>query len=169
MDTEQLLQTIAANLETAQKHLDDIHQEIEHLAVIGMYPSLPTEQWQNRGGAGQYLYMLFRQDRNGQYTGPDGKRKLYVGADPVKIAEARRLAKNRRRYEELCEAARQVEQWLKSQEYQIERLAKDSGRWPHMNCVGDWGQAATQLVVAANPNSPNSPFGSLVGACLRPS
>lgn len=130
MDTERALQAVVTNLEAAQKHLDDIHQEMEYLEAIGMYPSVPTEQWQDRGGAGQYLYMLFRQDGHGQYTGPNGKRKLYVGSLHRKIEEARRLAANRRQWEDLSETARDLKRWIEGRKYDIEHLANGCQRWP---------------------------------------
>jgi hypothetical protein len=71
------------------------------IADAGMYPSVPSEQWQDRNGAGRYLYMLFRQDGNGGYLGPDGQRKLYIGTKPAAVADARRLATNRSQWEAL--------------------------------------------------------------------
>jgi len=94
------LDTIRDELSTALAHLVDLHQALGKIEAAGMYPALPTEQWQARGDSGEarYLYMLFRKNAEGTYQGPGGKRKLYVGADPGRQAEARRLAENRRRW-----------------------------------------------------------------------
>lgn len=131
-EEEQLayLVDIRKNLAGVTHHLHEILRAMNELEQAGMYPAIPTEQWQTRNGSGQYLYMLFRQDRYGVYTGPDGKRKLYVGADPEKIAEARRLVANRRRWEELKAAAEKVDRWLKARQGDIEYLARNCQQWP---------------------------------------
>jgi len=97
-------------VESAYHHLEDIEAAI---AQVGeMYPAIPAESWQDRNGKGRYLYMLFPSNGNGAYTGPDGKRKLYVGNKPERIEAARRLAANRRRYEELQRARRNLRYWI---------------------------------------------------------
>jgi hypothetical protein len=139
---------IRENLAGAAHRLHEISQVMNGLEQTGMYPAIPTEQWQDRDGKGKYLYMLFRQDRNGVYTGPDGKRKLYVGTDPEKIAEAHRLAANRRRWEELRAAARQLDIWLKARQGDMEHLARNCQQWPHT----DLGLPVANVDQAASPN-----------------
>jgi hypothetical protein len=142
---------IRENLSGAAHHLHEILQVMNGLEQAGMYPAIPTEQWQDRDGKGKYLYMLFRQDGYGVYTGPDGKRKLYVGADPEKIAEARRLTANRRRWEDLKAAAGKIDRWLKARQCDIEYLARNCQQWPRI----DLGLPVANVDQAISPNEVN--------------
>jgi len=104
---------IRVGMEKAHVHRTQIRRRMNQIEREGMYPAVPREQWQARnGGEARYLYMLFRMNPDGSYQGPDGKRKVYVGADPRKQAEARRLAANRRRWEELNTVLQNLNAWL---------------------------------------------------------
>ena len=110
---------------------------------------MPSEQWQDRNGSGQYLYLLFRLGPDGQYQGPDGKRKVYIGKDPDKIAEARRLAENRRRWERVNRAAKDLDNWLYLRGSELQTLAGKCGRWP--TC--DLGTVAPAAVATNGPKA----------------
>jgi hypothetical protein len=146
MDIEVSLGMIASNFKTAQKHLHHIHLLMERLEQTGMYPAIPTEQWQDRDGKGKYLYMLFRQDGYGQYTGPGGMRKVYVGSLDRKIKEAQQMAANRRRWEELEMAAQRLRQWLNLYQSEIEDMA--CKQWPYT----DLGLPVAHQVEENGPN-----------------
>ncbi|MCD4739486.1 MAG: hypothetical protein K8R89_09565 [Anaerolineae bacterium] len=97
-------------VEAAYRHLVAVEQTI---AQVGeMYPAIPAESWQDRNGKGKYLYMLFLSNQHGGYSGPDGKRKIYIGNKLDRIEAARQLAENRRRYEELQRARRELVAWI---------------------------------------------------------
>jgi hypothetical protein len=97
-----------------------------------MYDGIPTESWQSRNDSEpRYLYMYFRACRDGRgYEGPDGKRKQYVGVDPARQAEARRLASNRKRWEHLDDAARKLENWLIRRQRELKNVAMFIENWP---------------------------------------
>ena len=80
-----------------------------------MYPARSIESWQGRGGTERYLYMLFQSNGNAGYLGPGGKRKIYVGNKPDRIEAARGLAANRRRYDGLQRARRNLGYWIGKQ------------------------------------------------------
>jgi len=112
-NTRKNIEILRDKLLEALVHLEEIEQKVQFLSE-DMYPSVPREQWQDRNGCGRYLYMLFRLDsRTGEYQGPDGKRKLYVGNDPKKISSARQRVKNRRCYEELTRVRDRLLVWLR--------------------------------------------------------
>ena len=100
------IRTIERAAQLGANRLAVIGRTMREIEQAGMYAGQPTEQWQDRNGKGRYLYMLFRTKSyysraHGQYEGPDGKRKLYIGNKPEAIAEARRLAQNRERWNTL--------------------------------------------------------------------
>jgi len=68
--------------------------EIASLEAAGMYEAIPAESWETRNGGGRYLRLVFPQ-HDGQ------RRKLYIGAYPSAIAEARAKVERRKRWEEL--------------------------------------------------------------------
>jgi hypothetical protein len=132
LDTE----TLNNELCEAQRHIIaalDYHDILlEHRAALEqmpMYPAIPTEQWQKRNGKGDYLYLIFKQDRNGQFLGPNGKRKVYVGNKPERIAEARELVSNRREYEECLRQQDECRIWLHSIKSEIAFLLSRAGGW----------------------------------------
>ena len=91
-----LLMAIMEDLARLESGLLAIKLEQARLEAAGMYPAVPTESWEARnGGEARYLRMVF----------PMGAlkkgRKLYVGADPARIAAARNKAERRARWETL--------------------------------------------------------------------
>lgn len=126
---------IHTGIEAAQAHLARLRQAMDALEEAGMYPAIPTEQWQGRNGSEPvYLYMIFRFDhRRGGYTGPDSKRKVYVGNKPARIAEARRLAKNREIWERLRSTSRRLGGWLAGMESDLSNLVYRSKNWPQLD------------------------------------
>ncbi len=107
-EIQQLFHTIHNSLDAAEQNLYAIQDEMERLERHGMYPPVPTEQWQARnGGEKTYLYMLFTLDwATGEYSGPDSKRRIYVGSKPARIQQARR--RNGHRSEILTPCASKV-------------------------------------------------------------
>lgn len=105
MSLDNTVKLIQANIQAAKDHLALISAAMETLKISGMYPAIPHFQWQRREEAGEarYLYLVFRQNGDGAYQGPDGKKKIYIGADPTKIEEAKRLTRNRQTWEKLKE------------------------------------------------------------------
>jgi hypothetical protein len=126
------LDEIAASLSNAIQHEQEIAAAMLELEQAGIYPAIASEQWQARGGGeAKYLYMLFRLDPStGTYTGPDSKRKLYIGADEIKIAEARRLNANRRAWEALQSHRNHLRLFIDSRKREIASVAANARRWP---------------------------------------
>jgi hypothetical protein len=147
------LQTVCDELAKAKAHLAEIRSTMEALEQAGMYPAVPSEQWQGRnGGPKRYLYMLFGTNRHtGRYAGPDGKRKLYIGCKATNIAEARRLAENRRRWEELERAAKVLEGWISTMESKVQSLAWRAEGWTQVD-VETLGPATGDQVATDGPN-----------------
>lgn len=133
-DLQTQLNLILDGMIAAQSHLKRLRQTMARLQQEGMYDAVPTESWQDRGGDGRYLYHYFPVARHGPgYLGPDGKKKHYVGSDPARIAEARRLADNRRRYEDLAAAADRLDQWLFWRRQDLRTLAGHAVAWPRFD------------------------------------
>lgn len=95
------IKLINSNIQAARDHVAEIEQAMALIEQAGMYPAVPHFQWQSRNGDGQYLYLLFRQNPDGTYAGPDGKRKVYIGANEKHVEAARKLARNRQAWERL--------------------------------------------------------------------
>ena len=83
-----------------------LNQRLTLLANEGMYTFAepPLELWESRnGGEAKYLRLRFHEtpahpphiDIPRPFDGPNGQRQIYIGADPARIAEARRLIANR--------------------------------------------------------------------------
>ena len=86
-----------------------LHQRLALLADQGMYcfAEDPLEIWETRNGSEpKYLRLRFHEtprhcpyiDVPTPYDGPHGQRQIYIGADPQRIAEARRLIANRNQW-----------------------------------------------------------------------
>jgi hypothetical protein len=90
-----------------------------------MYPGLPTERWKDD----RYLYLYFP-DGPADGLRLDAKQRLYIGADPQRIEEARRLVGNRRRWEELNRIDEWLDRWIRDKETDIGRMADLARRWP---------------------------------------
>jgi len=85
-----------------------------------------TEGWSPSEG----LTMLFQRNPDGSYKGPGGRREVTIGKDPAAIAEARRLAENRRRWEACELAAWNLDNWIDGRWLKLLDLAEDCRRWP---------------------------------------
>ena len=109
---DHLYQQMTDRLADAEALIRQIQEQITTLEAEGMYPAVPKFQWQSRGSEARYLYLVFRQGSDGQYLGPEGKRKLYIGCDEVKIQEAQRLTHNRTMYESLHLTMNRLQRWL---------------------------------------------------------
>lgn len=128
------LQSIGDNLAAAEAHMERIRQMMDRIQQEGMYDAVPTESWQDRGGRGVYLYHYFPQNPRGiDHLGPDGKKKVYVGVDKARIAEARRLANNTRRYQSLARSASTLARWLGHRHDDLNNLAAHSPRFPRFD------------------------------------
>lgn len=117
MDNEELgwlLQETETVFCRARNRLAVTERQIAALGADERYPAVPRESWQDRGGDSRYLYMLFQESGEG-YGGPGGRRKLYVGNKPEKIAEARQMAANSWRYRTLLRRRSSLRRWLKKQ------------------------------------------------------
>lgn len=143
-----LVEAINDRLAEALAHRVELGQALAQLEAAGMWPAVPSEQWQDRNSAGQYFYLLFRLGPDRAYQGPDGKRKVDIGRDPGKIAEARRLAENRRRWEVANRAARDLDGWLAENRRQLVALAGRCERWPAL----DLGPVAPAILAGQGPN-----------------
>jgi hypothetical protein len=89
-----VLQQIADHFTALARLRAVLQAEIAELEAAGMYDAAPAESWETRNGQGKYLRLIFPQ-HNGT------RRKVYVGAYPSAIAEARAKIARRQRYEEL--------------------------------------------------------------------
>lgn len=119
---------VEANIQAAYDHLVEIEEAMGLLEAAGMHPAIPHFQWQDRSSDGRYLYLIFRQNSDGSYQGPDGKKKVYIGNKPEAILEARRLTDNRQKWESLQAQRRELTSWLticKSKLLQLQRQADD--------------------------------------------
>ncbi len=150
--------------EQALAHLKQIKARMNQLEKAGMYPGVPKEQWQDRNAprddeetpdqerVKNYLYMIFRQapGRTVQaYEGPQGKRKVYVGADPRRIAEARQMAANRVEWNQLHQAATQLESWLSARRSELREQQRRASEWPRAREL--WGLEAAPATAQRAP------------------
>jgi hypothetical protein len=117
---------VEANIRAAYETLTEIINAMDLLQQAGMYPAVPHFQWQDRNGDGKYLYLIFRQKEDGSYSGPDGKRKLYIGANEDKQEEAKRLTKNRLTWQELEAKHTALARWIRMCESKLLMLQRDA-------------------------------------------
>jgi hypothetical protein len=132
---DEILHDTAGNIHDAERYLQDLQIAARAIEEAGMYPSVPSEQWQDREGSGKYLYMLFKTDRSGNYLGPDGARKIYVGNKQEKIAAARRMAENRDRYERITRCIDDLKSYMRRQKFNAQRLLIDVADYPRTTCT----------------------------------
>lgn len=156
-DLNHTLQQIRANMAQAEQKLEEIKAAMGRLEQAGMYPAIAHEQWQTRPNSqGEYLYMTFRKNGDGSYKGPDGRRKVYVGADPEQIAEARRLNRNRETWEELKTRKDDLEMWLMWRKGDLDKLL-----WELTNLVEKTSRSpdvpAFEILVLPRPRGPARP------------
>lgn len=102
-----LLLKIGQEYRAAEQCLAEIQAEMSETEAAGMYPAIPTERWKDN----RYLYMYFN-DRPPDLS-LDAKGRLYIGADPARIAEARRLVANRIEWEALNRIATYLQGYLR--------------------------------------------------------
>lgn len=132
-DLTKCLDTISEEIDLAKAHLADLHLHLTRLDQAGMYPAVPVrEAWETKANSSkEYMYHYFGlADDGSAYAGPDGKRKLYIGNDPDRVKEARRLATNREEYERTQAIIWDLEHWLRRFGVDLNRLAADAGHWP---------------------------------------
>lgn len=122
-DLQATIDCIEGNLARANDLANRIEQAQAEIERNGMYPAVASEQYQQRpNGQADYLYMVFRTNGEGDYEGPGGKRKLYIGADPEKQAAARRLNVNRMRFDKLTRRRQDVSYWITGQRRTLNNL-----------------------------------------------
>ncbi len=117
---------VQANIHSAREHLADIQNAMTPLELDGMYPAVPHFQWQDRNGDGKYLYLIFRQNHDGSYTGPNGKKKVYIGSNEDRIEEARRLTNNRLKWQELEAKQAELARWIRMCESKLLMLQREA-------------------------------------------
>lgn len=139
------IKLINTNIAAAQDHLTEILEAMQLLQGAGMYPAIPHFQWQRREemGEAKYLYLIFRQNSDGSHQGPDGRKKIYIGADPANIEEAKRLVRNRERWEQLGQQSIKLRGWITITEKRLSDLErqsllilKESQEWPRFSANG---------------------------------
>lgn len=151
MDIDPYLTQIVSQLTQAEAHIALLRQKIGEIEQAGMYPAIPTERWKDN----RYLYLYFPNGAPGLKL--DVKQRLYIGADPARIEEARRLAANRRAWEELSHAISRLDRWLSEHSRAIISEARQAGNWPRAEAkLLDWNGLGTKSIVELGAPSPNS-------------
>ena len=138
-ESERLAAAIGDSMARARAHLVEIRKAMDALGAAGMWPAVPTEGWSPSEG----LHMLFGSNPDGTYKGPGGKREITIGRDTAAIAEARRLAENRRRWEACELAAWNLDKWISGRWKQLRDMTDECQRWPAL----DLGPMAPATVV----------------------
>lgn len=170
MIDDQIIQ-ILTQINAATDHQTEIQAACNLIKEAGMFDSLPHFQYQARDGSEEkkYLYLIFRQSDSGAYHGPDGKRKVYIGADPLKIAEARRLAHNYDLYQSLRAKEIELSHWIGYKKLELKRLEESVGqllaaskKWPCTRIPSPQFAHAEENPLHPTPN----PIGAKPGAAL---
>lgn len=144
------LQAVELELDRARAHLVELERAMDAADRAGMYPAVPVrEAWEPRENGREYMYHYFARGQAG-YRGPDGKRKVYVGSDPDRIAAARRLAGNREAWERLADAHRRLKRWLAGVERDLENLTAAAARWPRTD-LAELGLTPPPAVAPESP------------------
>ena len=86
-DPATLLADITHALTTIEATINAIDAEIKRLRVMGIFADTPRQVWEDKFG-NDYLYLIFPSLPSGGYTGPNGKRKVYIGRQPNAVAKA---------------------------------------------------------------------------------
>jgi len=121
------VQKIQENIAAAKGKLEEVDNAIDLINSLGHYPSRGKESWQRRKNSSKkYLFMIFRGDGQGGHTGPDGKRKIYIGSedDRESIEEARRLNRNYRTWQSLTSERSKLNNWIISMGYDLREFER---------------------------------------------
>ncbi len=117
-----MLQEISQTLADAREHLAELETEIRNLISQGVFDAVPRLDWQTKNGR-EYLYLWFPRSRSKPgWTGPNGKAKVYVGRDPLKVKNAREWIDRTSRVLELTQTKEQLERWITEVEVEVWRL-----------------------------------------------
>lgn len=167
------LGSIGSSIRAVSKYLLEVEASMRTLEQAGMYPQIPTERWKDE----TYLYMYFsdrlsatRRDASAHGLTLDSKGRLYIGRDPVKIEEARRLAENRRRWGALEVWQKNCYGWLRRIRSDVARLAREATLTPNLDAatLELYGPAlGTGPAIAAGAAGPNG-LGTDIGAAVKP-
>jgi hypothetical protein len=122
------LGSIAANIKAVTQHLGRVEAAMRRLEAAGKYPAIPSEQWKD----GRYLYMRFDQNEYHDFT-LDYKNRLYIGASPARILQARRLAENARRWAALEVWRKNLSGWLRRVRNGVADLARQAASTPNLD------------------------------------
>lgn len=122
-----LLMGIMEGVVRLEAGLVSMKQECLRLEADGMWPAVPSESWEMRNrsthGEARYLRLVFGRDKPAGYP-----RKVYVGCDRDKIAEARKKTVNRRWWEELDKEITCLERFLQMMRGDLQRVASSVER-----------------------------------------
>lgn len=138
----------SSELTAVRERLDSLGERIDEMVSLmgrvdaamdalreaGMYENAPArESWESRGKdkPPAYLYLYFGMDQSKPgkvFLGPDGKRKLYVGSDPGRIAEARRMVENQERYHLLQIRRQQIVFWFMAAKRDLDGWDREAAR-----------------------------------------
>ena len=153
-ELREMFQVIEVSLDEARARECGMRDEMGRLETAGMYPAVPTEQWQARNGSSnRYLYMLFRYSVvMGEYSGPGGKRKVYVGCKEERVLEARRLVENRVQWEAVRREMRVLERWVIVFRRDLERLVQRANTAP-----SDLGPSRAEISKRSSPKMIRKP------------
>ena len=138
-----LIEDILVDLRRLETGLMSMRRERLRLEVAGMWPAVPTESWEPRTnsthGEARYLRLLFPAGTRGQK-----RYRVYVGSKQEAIAEARRKAVNRRRWEKLDEEIAGLERCLRNVEAALnrQRLVVSMRPLPDLGTAAGSGEAA---------------------------
>ncbi len=121
MNLNQLTQEIANEIEAAECLMSEIDNAQQKLSEAGMYEAIPRVEWQSRNDKNaNYMYLVFIQDKYGNY--PNGKRKIYIGANYKKQAQAAKMIDRRQRWERLDTKANELSRWISRKEADLQRI-----------------------------------------------
>ncbi len=126
----EILGDISQDLERLEMELAEMREQRERLEEAGMYPGIPTESWQSRNGSEtEYLRLIFPRGTPDIPAGSGGRKRLYIGCDPAKIEEARRMVANREQWEGVDREVAKLEHFLDMRKARLEGVAWDLARY----------------------------------------
>ena len=105
----------------------DSVKEARELILAGwrpMWPAIPSsEQSTTRGSSPTpYLYLYWSRGRDGQFLGPKGARKTYLGNKPSNIELARDMIRARRQFLTLRAAVRSASEAVSRADHETARV-----------------------------------------------